>query len=189
VVAVISFTTLIADNQDMEKRPQAGEVGTGEVAVHGARQGRVTMLGSKAGTGVTARCPVPGCRRPIRSWRLWRRQPAERAADVDIYFPVLGEFAAFVSARDWDPVDLAVFAAWGQWARAMLHDWAHGDRDARSPLLTEASLVTWCTKAQGIWEALAEVDPTWCADYAVAVRHGTLALPHQVHGEALALAG
>jgi hypothetical protein len=177
-----------ADILAMDERPLAGEVGTQEGAVDGARQGKVTMLGSRASTGVTAHCPVPGCRRPIRSWRLWRRQPAERAADVDVYFPVLSKFAAFVPATEWDPVDLEMFAAWGQWARTLLHDWAHGDRDARSALVTEASLVAWCVKAQRIWEALTEIEPAWCGQYAASARHGALALPLEAHGEALALA-
>jgi hypothetical protein len=125
-----------------------------------------TMFGTMVGSGVTARCPVHDCDRPIRSWRLWRRHPAQRAADVDVYFPVLQRFATLVPAQQWDPVDIAVFGAWGQWARTALHDWAHGDRDARTPLVTEAALVAWCTKADRLWEALAELDPAWCEHYA-----------------------
>jgi hypothetical protein len=135
------------------------------------------MLGARGGSGVTARCPVDDCHRPIRSWRLWRRQPAQRAADVDIFFPILSRFAAYVPSEVWDPVDLAIFAAWGQWARTLLHGWAHGDRDARSTLVTEVALDAWCRKANLAWEALAEVEPEWCRRYAKVVRGSGLALP------------
>jgi len=122
------------------------------------------MFGVTGASGI--RCPVHDCDRPIRSWRLWRRHPAQRAADIDVYFPILERFAAQVPATAWDPVDIAVFGAWGQWARTALHDWAHGDRDARSPLVTEAALVAWCSKADLLWQALADIDPVWCTRYA-----------------------
>ncbi|HXX91592.1 MAG TPA: hypothetical protein VEI83_15345 [Acidimicrobiales bacterium] len=131
---------------------------------------------------MTARCPVPHCARPIRSWRLWRREPAERAAELDAYFPVLARFAAFPPAAGWDATDLAAFAAWGQWARTLLHDWAHGRREARSTLVTEAALGAWCTKAHRVWEALAEVDPVWCRAYAREAGHVPLALPVTLSG-------
>jgi len=135
------------------------------------------MLGVTGGSGVTARCPVHDCARPIRSWRLWRRQPAQRAADVDVFFPVLARFAHYLAPAQWDPLDIAVFAAWGQWARNALHDWAHGDRDARTPLVTEAALEAWCAKATLLWNALAEVDPDWCAAYAASAHSPVLAAP------------
>ncbi|HUO48376.1 MAG TPA: hypothetical protein VMU09_06045 [Acidimicrobiales bacterium] len=124
------------------------------------------MIGGIGSTNVTARCPVRDCHRPIRSWRLWRRQPAQRAADVDAFFPVLSRAAALVPADEWDRVDLAQFAAWGEWTRRTLHDWAHGDRIPSSRLPSEAALVAWCAKAQGLWEALVELDPVWAAQYA-----------------------
>ena len=145
------------------------------------------MLAARGSSG-RARCPVQDCHRVIRSWRLWRRQPAARAADVDVFFPVLSRCAAYAPASEWDRVDLAVFAAWGQWARTLLHDWAHGDRDARSPLVTEAALVAWCAKAGRLWEALAEVDPAWCARYAESVRGSGLVLPSGAEPPAYAIA-
>jgi len=137
------------------------------------------VIGAIGSTGVTARCPVHDCRRPIRSWRLWRRQPAQRAADVDAYFPVLSRAAALVPADEWDRFDLAQFAAWGEWARRALHDWAHGDRVPSSRLPSETALVAWCAKAAALWEALVELDPVWCAQYAR--RAPGLAVPRPVH--------
>jgi hypothetical protein len=134
------------------------------------------MLGARGGS-VTARCPVHECHRAIRSWRLWRQQPAQRAADVDVFFPVLAKFVAYVPSAQWDRFDLVLFAAWGQWARTLLHDWAHGDRDAWSPLITEAALVAWCSKAGRVWAALAEVEPEWCANYAATNCGSGLVMP------------
>ena len=138
---------------------------------------RTTEMFGIGGTNQLSRCPVRDCDRAIRSWRLWRRQPAERAADIDVYFPVLMRFATLVPAADWERSDMAIFAAWGQWARTLLHGWAHGDRDARSTLVTEVALDAWCRKANLAWEALAEVEPEWCRRYAKLVRGSGLALP------------
>ena len=140
------------------------------------------MIGVNGSTSVTAKCPVRDCHRPVRSWRLWRRQPAQRAADVDAFFDVLSRAAALVPGDEWDRFDLAVFAAWGEWARRALHDWAHGDRLSSSRLPSEAALVAWCAKAQRLWEALVELDPVWAAQYAqrVPALAAPVTAPHDV---------
>jgi hypothetical protein len=141
------------------------------------------VIGGIGTTSVTARCPVHDCHRPIRSWRLWRRQPAQRAADVDAYFPVLSRAAALVPGDEWDRFDLAQFAAFGEWARRALHDWAHGDRLPSSRLPSEVALEAWCLKARGLWEALVELDPVWAVQYAQ--RTPGLGLPAPAHDHLL----
>ena len=127
-----------------------------------ARDGAV--IGGIGSSSVTVRCPVRDCHRAIRSWRLWRRQPAERAADVDVVLPrpVPGRgTGAGGPVGPHRPGPVRGLGCSGP--VAALHDWAHGDRVPTSRLPSEAALEAWCAKAQGLWEALVEVDPVWAA--------------------------